>query len=148
MGNNNNGKQRQQQQQQPQQKKRYKGKNIHPMSGVVQMGQHAMRLIKNMAFGNFNIEKDGIYFQNQEFLRAALHEVEEEVKKQSIYCAALHYAYGSSTDVTVIELTNQHKRALDAWTYVYNTLLCILNSGDITLLVGLLNRLQDYRYVM
>ena len=110
MGNNNNGKQRQQQQ--PQQKKRYKGKNIHPMSGVVQMGQHAMRLIKNMAFGNFSIEKDGIYFQNQEFLRAALHEVEEEVKKQSIYCAALHYAYGSSTDVTVIELT----KLTPAWT--------------------------------
>lgn len=141
MGKNNNGNR------QPQ-KKRYKGKNVSPMSGVVQMGQHALRLIKNMAFGNFDIQKDGVYFQNQEFLQAAIHEVQEKVKEENIYCTALNFTYGASNDVTVINMINKHKRALDGWNYVLNTLMCILNTGDQTLLAGLLSRLRDYRYVM
>lgn len=140
MGNNRN-------QNQPR-KQRYKGKNVNPMSGVVQMGQHALRLIKNMAFGNFNMQKDGVYFQNQEFLLAAIHEVENEVKKQNIYCTALNNTYGCSTDVTVIKMINDHKRALDGWNFTLNTLVCILNTRDTSLLVGMLKRLPDYRYVM
>ena len=56
--------------------KRYKGKNVHPLSGSMQMGQHAIRLIKNLAFNNFNMETDGVYFQNQDYIMAAIHEVE------------------------------------------------------------------------
>jgi len=137
-GNNNNRKQQ----------KRYKGKNVHPMSGTAQMGQHALKIIKNMGFGNFNMETDGVYFQNQEFLMAAIQEVQNKVKEENIYNTALAFTYGASDDITVIRMMNNHKRALDGWHMVLGILGSIMNTGDITLLYGLMNRLPDYRYLM
>lgn len=142
MGKQNNQKQNNQPQ------KRYKGKNVHPLSGPVQMGQHATRLIKNLAFGNFNMETDGAYFQNQEFLMAAIHEVGERVKKEEIYNVALNYTYGNTNDITVLKMINEHKRALDAWNFVYSTLSMMVSTGDMSLLLTLMNRLPDYKYLM
>lgn len=139
MGKNNN---------QNNKPKRYKGKNVHPLSGSMQMGQHAIRLIKNLAFNNFNMETDGVYFQNQDYIMAAIHEVEGKIKEENIYNSALNYAYGASNDITVLRLMNNHKRALDAWNMIYGVLVAILNTGDISLLLGLASRLPDYRYVM
>ena len=139
MGNNN---------QQQKQKKKYRGKNVHPLSGTVQMGQHAIKTIRNIAFGNFDINRDGIYFQNYDYIMAAIHEVEGKIKEENIYNVALNYTYGASNDITVMKLINDHKRALDAWNLVLNILTNIMNTGDITMLYGLANRLTDYRYIM
>lgn len=128
--------------------KRYKGKNVSPFSGVGQMGQYALRMIKNIAFGNFNYEHDMIMFQNRDFLTALLHEAQNKVIEQQIYCNALNYAYACSTDSMVIRMINKHKRALDAWTLVYNTAGSILQTGDLALIAGLMNRLPDYKHVL
>lgn len=140
MGNPNN--------QQQKRKKKYTGKNVNPLSGTIQMGQHGIRAIRNLAFGNFNMEKDGVYFQNHDYVMAVIHEVENKIKEENIYNTALNFTYGMTNDITVIKMMNDHKRALDAWTMVLNTLGAIMNTGDITLLVGLANRLPDYRYLM
>ena len=135
----------------PQQKsslKRYKGKNVSPFSGAVQMGQYAARLLRNMAFQNFDLEKDGIMFQNRDFLIAAYREAENKVVEQQIYVNGLSYAYACSTDANVIRMINKHKRALDGWNMVYNTIGSILQTGDLGLLAGLMNRLPDYRHVL
>lgn len=145
MGYNNNRNNRGKNQQQ---QKRYRGKNVHPLSGSVQMGQYAVRLIENLAFGNFNMDTDSVYFQNQDFLMAAIHEVENKIKEENIYNTALSYTYGTSTDITVLKLMNNHKRALDAWNLIYSTFVGILHTQDLSLLVGLMSRLPDYRYVM
>lgn len=128
--------------------KRYKGKNVSPTSGPIQMGQYATRKIKDIAFGNFNFEQDAHNFQNKEFLMAAIHEVETKVIEQQVYNTALAYAYGASTDGIVLRMINRHKRALDGWTLVYNTIAGIIQTGDLGLLVGLMNRLPDYKHVL
>ena len=97
--------------------KRYKGKNVSPTSGPIQMGQYAIRKIKDIAFGNFNFEQDAHNFQNKEFLMAAIHEVETKVIEQQVYNTALAYAYGASTDGTAfwerkyIVITGAYRRA-------------------------------------
>lgn len=128
--------------------KRYKGKNVNPFSGAVQMGQYASRMIKDIAFGNFNYEKDYMMFQNTDFLNAAIHEAEQKVIEQQIYNTALNYTYANSNDATVFRLMNKHKKALDGWMLVYTMLCGILQSGDLGLLVGLMNRLPDYKHVL
>lgn len=139
--NNNNNKQKST-------LKRYKGKNVSPFSGAVQMGQYALRMIRNIAFQNFDLQKDGVMFQNRDFLLAAHHEAENKVIEQQIYYNALTYAYACSSDSTVLRLINKHKRALDGWTFVYNTIGSILQTGDFGLLAGLMSRLPDYKYVL
>lgn len=128
--------------------KRYKGKNVSPTSGPVQMGQFAARKIKDIAFGNFNYEKDIVYFRNKEFLNAAIHEAETKVIEEQIYNTSLLYTYGASDDGIVLRMMNRHKRALDGWTLVYNTIAGIIRTEDLGLLIGLMNRLPDYKHVL
>ena len=45
-----------------------------------------------------------------------------------------------------MKMKTKHKRAVDAWSYVWNTLGCMLNTKDTGLLAGMMNRLSDYKY--
>lgn len=144
-GGGNNNRQNQQQRPKP---KRYKGKNVDPMSGPVQMGRYAGRLFIDMARGNFRLDTDGVHFQNREFILAAINEVEVRIVEQQIYNTSLTYTYGGSNDVNVLRLMERHRRGLDAWMYVRETLIALLNTGDMGLIIGLMSRLPDYRYCM
>lgn len=136
------------QQQQRQKPKRYKGKNVDPMSGPVQMGRHAGRLFIDMARGNFRMDTDGIVFQNREFILAAINEAEVRIVEQQIYNTSLTYTYGGSNDVNVLRLMEKHRRGLEVWMYVRETMIALLNTGDMGLIIGLMSRLPDYRYTM
>lgn len=126
--------------------KRYTGNNVNPLSGPLQMSSYAIRLIKNMAYGEFNLERDGHLFQTNEFLNVAVRAAANKLYEQQVYVMALDYSYGNTTDPAIIKMKTKHKRAFDAWQYVYSTLGSMLMTKDMGLLAGMMHRLSDYKY--
>ena len=52
-------------------------------------------------------------------------------------------------NIGLIHTSNgEHTKALEGWTYVYNAMNQMLMTGDTSILLGLVNRLPDYRYVL
>ena len=126
--------------------KRYTGNNVSPLSGPLQMSGYALRLIKNMAYGEFNMERDGHLFQTYEFLSVAINVAKNKLYENQVYMQALGFSYGNTNDSVIIKMKNKHRRAVDAWNYVYNTLGCMITTKDMGLLAGMMNRLSDYKY--
>ena len=135
-------------QQKKQKPVRYKGKNVDPMGDVSRMGRFGISMIKDIASGRFDFQRNAITFSNTDFVRSTLAEVERKIKEQNIYLTALQYCYGNSTDVDVLRLIDQHIKSKDGWTYVYETLWTIYNTKNVNIVIGMINRLPEYRYVL
>ena len=62
-------------------KKQPKYSNPDPMSNVRDMGRHGLKMIRDIAKGNFNFYNDGHYFRNNDFTTATIEEVKRELYK-------------------------------------------------------------------
>lgn len=127
---------------------RYNGKNIDPMGDTSRMGKFALSLFRDMSRGKFDWNKNAQTFQNKEFVMAAIIEVQERVRENETYLTALNYAYGASSDMLVTRLKDRHMRAIEGWNYILQLLHSIYISQDTSLLLGMINRLPDYRHVL
>ena len=132
----------------PERTPRYTGKNIDPMGDATRMGRFAVSLFKDMCHGKFDFNKNISVFQNREFINSAIVEVNNKLRENSTYLIALNYTYGASNDLVVAQLIERHTKAIEGWEFIKNILYMILNSGDISLVYGLLNRLPDYKNVI
>lgn len=142
MGKSNNKNKR------PERTPRYTGKNIDPMGDATRMGRFAISLFKDMCHGRFEFNKNIGVFQNPEFINSAIVAVNEKLRENSTYLVALNYTYGASNDLIVAQLIERHTKAIEGWDFIRNTLYMILNTRDISLVYGLINRLPDYKNVI
>ena len=78
MGNNNKN------------KKRGIPKNVDPLSNAKTMGREGMKMIRNIAFGNFNFYNEGHVFRNPDFVTNIMIEVDKRILDASIHLTALN----------------------------------------------------------
>lgn len=127
----------------------YRGKNVDPMGDPGRMRRHATSLFKDMAHGKAkSIDEYRTLFANAAYLKAAIDEVTKKVYEQNIYNQALNFTYGASTDAVIRQMIDRHHKAHEGWSYILQTLYQIANSNDVTFILGLMNRLPDYKYVL
>lgn len=124
-----------------------KVKNPDPMSNSKTMSREGMKIIRNIAFGTFNVYTEGHVFRNLEFTQATLAEVDKRLMDAGIHLAALRYAYAMSTDPNVLSLIHRDQKTYDAYNLIRQTLdSIIISGGDTGFLYVLINKLPQYKY--
>ena len=140
MANNNNKKQP---------KKQPKYSNPNPMSNVRDMGRYGIRVIRDISKGKFNFYNEGHIFRNIDFTMATMEEVKRKIYEANVHVTAMNFAYSKSTDPVIQELLMKDMRMSEAYTLVYNTLKCVVDSGGDTRYIQILiNKLPKYKYNM
>lgn len=133
MGKNNN-------------KKRGMPKNVDPLSNAKVMSREGMKMIRNIAFGNFNFYNEGHVFRNPDFVSNTILEVDKRILDASIHLTALNYAYPGTQEPSVLSLIHRDTKTLEGYMLVRQTLEGIIKTGDTRLLYTLITRLPDYKY--
>ena len=127
-------------------KKNGNGRPKDPMSNTKTMANEGMRLIRNIAFGNFNMYNDGHVFRDINFVNATIAEVEKRLFDAQIHVNAMAYAYGACEDPRVVSLRFNDQKRLDAYMLIREVLYGVATTGDTGLLYNLLNKLPKYKY--
>ena len=124
-----------------------KPNNPDPFTNVKTMAQSGKRMIKDMAFGKFNIYNEGHVFRNFDFVNAVIAEYNKYLLDINIHIAAIEYAYNGTEDLNVLRLLHRDKQTKEAYELIINTLSKIIYSGgDTGFLWILANRLPNYKY--
>lgn len=127
-----------------------KGKNNQrkdPFTNVKTMGREGMRIMQDIAFGNFNFYNDGHIFRNLDFVKAIITEIDKRLIDLHIHITAIQYTYGNSNDPAVVNLLYRDQRSYEAYSLMKDTMYKILMSGgDTGFLLVLCNKLPAYKY--
>lgn len=128
------------------------GKRINPLANRNVMERESMRMLKNIAFGSFNIYEEGDIFRNTEFVKAALDGINKKLLNLSIVINSIKIASspqvrGICLDQNVNRLLHNYERGYTAYSLMQECMVNILNSnGDTGYLLVLANKLPDYKY--
>lgn len=123
------------------------GRPQDPMSNSKTMGREGMKIIRNIAFGSFNIYNDGQIFRNLNFVRATMEEVDKVLMETGIIINAIHFAYSNSDDANVMSTLHKYKKKYEGYMLIRNQLYSIIaTNGDTGFLYVLANRLPAYKY--
>lgn len=133
MGKNNN-------------KKRGMPKNVDPLSNAKIMSREGMKIIRNIAFGNFNFYNEGHVFRNPDFVSNTILEVDKRILDASIHLTALSYAYPGTQEPSVLSLIHRDTKTYEGYMLVRQVLEGIIKTGDTRLLYTLMTRLPEYKY--
>lgn len=131
--------------------KHNKGKNNNqrrdPLTNAKTMGREGMRIMKDIAFGNYNIYTEGHVFRNLDLVKATITEIDKRLIDLSIHIRAIQYAYIGTTDPTVQNLLYRDQRSFEAYTLMRQVMDSILMSGgDTGFLLVLAGKLPAYKY--
>ena len=121
-------------------------KNPDPLSNAKIMGREGMKMIRNMAFGNFNFYNEGHVFRNIDFVNNVIMEVDKRLLDASIHVTAIQYAYPGTSEVSVLSLLHKDMKTYEAYMLIRQVLDGIAKTGDTQLLYSLMTRLPDYKY--
>lgn len=127
-------------------KKHGNGRPKDPMSNTKTMAAEGMRLIRNIAFGNFNMYNDGHVFRDVNFVNATILEVEKRLFDAQVHVNAMAYAYATCDDPRVVSLRFNDQKKVDAYNLIREVLCCIATTGDTGFLYNLVNKLPKYKY--
>lgn len=117
-----------------------------PFTNVKTMGREGMRIMKDIAFGRYNIYNEGHIFRSPDLVKATIAEVDKRLLDLSIHISAIQYAYTASTDEAIRNLLWRDQRSYEAYMLIKDTLYRILMSGDTGFLLVLQNKLPAYKY--
>lgn len=128
------------------------GKRINPLANRNVMERESMKMLRNMAFGSFNMYEEGHIFRNPEFVNAALDGINKKLMNLSIVITSIKAATSPQVraicmDQNVARLLHNYERGYSAYSLMRQCMIDILNSnGDTGYLLVLVNKLPDYKY--
>jgi hypothetical protein len=128
-----------------------KGKNNNqrrdPFTNVKSMGKEGMKIMRDIAFGNYNIYAEGHVFRNLDFVKATITEIDKRLMDLNIHITGVQYAYGNSNDPNVTNLLYRDRRAFEAYSLMKEVMCSIyMSGGDTGFLMVLAGRLPAYKY--
>ena len=130
---------------------KHKGKNNKqrrdPLTNVKTMGREGMRIMRDIAFGNYNIYTEGHVFRNLDFCKATITEIDKRLIDLQIHINAINYAYYNCQDPKVMNLLYRDQRSFEAYSLMKEVMCSIIMSGgDTGFLMVLAGKLPAYKY--
>jgi hypothetical protein len=126
------------------------GENFLDRMNADVMQRESIRAIRDLARGNVNIENEGHFFLNRQFLENCLIAINS---KYTLHCInfnavnALVVADPSKlNDVNTQMVLNYDQRSMIAYGIVLEGLNAIQATGDLNYLYTTVNKLKDYKY--
>lgn len=129
-----------------QQPKKKTGGKVDPMSNMRSKGRYGMKLIRDIAYGNFNIFTQGHVFQDMDLVNATLNEVNNKLFDIQIHINAITYAYQGCTDQRVANLLWRDQQQAKAYGIMQQAMAQISATGDVGHLLILANCLPPLRH--
>lgn len=127
--------------------KNKKTNNPDPFTNVKTMAQTGMKMIRDIAFGKFNIYNEGHVFRNLDFVNAIIVECNKRLLDINIHITAMEYAYNGTEDLNVLRLLQRDRQSKEAYELIVDSLSKIIyTGGDTGFLWILANRLPRYKY--
>ncbi|MGL5751126.1 MAG: hypothetical protein ACRCXT_11400 [Paraclostridium sp.] len=114
----------------------------------------AMSVFRDIARGKVDLNKFGGYFLNTQFLDSLIKVSYEkycthQISYNGVSMLINSYAsMGQSPDMMVLTVNENHKRLAEAYLIIYNTLMYIKNTNDVTNLYILPNNLNIYKNML
>lgn len=131
---------------------RERGENFISFKNSRDLQNDALKIFRELARGQIDINKYGNYFLDPQFLNSCLQAAWNKYSYHSIsqtgvdlYISQL-MGKGMMPDNTVISVKEDHKRKAEAYTLIYNSLYSLGHTGDTSVLFVLVNQLQNYKY--
>lgn len=112
----------------------------------------ALRIFREIARGQIDLERHGNYFLAPQFLESCLQAAWNKYSFHSISATGVdmlitnYMNSGMMPDDNVIGVKEQHKRTAEAYCIIYQTLCTLRTSGDLSNLFVLVSKLQNYKY--
>lgn len=129
-------------------KQRKPVKNPDPMSNYSTMGREGMKILRNIAYGKYNIYAEGHIFRNRDFVNATIAEIDKRLVELAIHITAINYAYAGTTDPNVLRLLHRDTKAHEGYSIARQALQSIAMTGDTGFLWVLASKLPNYKYNM
>lgn len=123
------------------------GPNFLDLKNAEQMQKDAVKVFRDIAMGNINLNNDGEFFLNQQFLACCIKEAEAILNTHIVHCngcSALIYA-GQGNDF-VSAVLEKDQRSAQAYKILYDGLCALSATGDLNYLSMLTNNLRNYRF--
>ena len=117
-----------------------------PFGNAKSMQLYAKKIIKDIAFGSFDIGARGEIFTDFTFINAAVIMSADELHKALIHKYAIECAFNGSNDVYVKIIYDDDCRKAGAWQLVYDCMVMIQQTGDPGYLLALANKLPAHKH--
>lgn len=128
--------------------KRVSNQNADPMGNPQSMERYAAKVFRDIAHGNFDIFKEGYIFNNPMFLQAAIRYSATMMNKGIIHRNAMNIAYPNSEDPMIQNVYNSDTMCIEAYQWIYNTMIQIQATGDTGYLLTLSTKLPPLKFNM
>ena len=128
-------------------KNKLNNRPLDPMANVKTMGREGMKIIRDIAFGRYNIYNEGHVFRDPEFVNAIIAELDKKIVDLTITVNAIRAVYGGANNPAADNLLYRHTRSLEAYNLIrVNLVSIIMSGGDTGFLLVLANKLPPYKY--
>lgn len=122
------------------------GENFIGQKNAGELEMDAIRVFRDIARGNIDVERDGKYFLNPQFLECCITSASLKLSLYTTqYNGVLMLVNNGTTDQTTISILEYNKRCMEAYTFIYNHLNNIKVTGDPNYLITMSNNLRNYR---
>ena len=122
------------------------GENFISRKNPAELELDAIRIFRDIARGNIDVQKDGPYFLDTQFLESCLTAANLKLNLHTTnYNGVLMLVnnnLGSSMTMSILEY---NKRCMEAYTIIYNHLMNIKATKDINYLTTMVGNLRNYR---
>lgn len=111
----------------------------------------SLQIFRQIARGQVNVQEEGKYFLDQRLLQACLFSVSNKKEFYEISADGVTAldekirSTGQATGATVAAVLDYHIRAAEGYNLIYNTLLIINQTRDLSVLLTLAANLSKYR---
>ena len=123
-------------------------KNVGPLSNPYLTERHFIKTIRDIAYGNINMQSVAHYFTNQDYINDGMKATYEKMMKLSVHINAVNACMKAGTlmdNPYTAEVYNADLKSYEAWAFVYDILNRIRITGDTGFLLALGNKLYQYR---
>jgi len=123
------------------------GPNFLDQKNAEQMQKDAVKVFRDIAMGNIDIEKDGIFFMNQQFLVCCIREAEVILNTHIVHCSGVSsLIYAGQGNEFVSAVLEKDQRSAQAYKILYDGLCALSSTGNLDYLAMLTNNLRNYRF--
>lgn len=128
-----------------------KGENFLEQKNAQQLQNDAIRIFRDLARGNVDLEKYGEYFLDPMMIDACIIAATNKVMYHTISYNGVNYMINylnsmmQAVDPNIIMVSEDHRKSMEVYTIILQNMQCIAQTKDLNYLPALINNISRFR---